>query len=112
MTVFETAGFPEKQPLYNADIQLKLHTSIYLQHLSSLNPVLLFIDDVQWCVGPSIALLEALINAKHPRITVMVTCRSEEVDASHPYSVMKNMVEGNGIPSVIIALTNLDAEQI
>ncbi len=112
MAVFETAGFSEKQPLYNADIQLKLHTSIYLQHLSSLDPVLLFIDDVQWCDGPSITLLEALINAKHPRITVMVTCRSEEVDVSHPYSVMKKTVEGNGIPSVIIALANLDVEQI
>ncbi|MBV1919826.1 MAG: AAA family ATPase, partial [Pseudomonadales bacterium] len=112
IAVFETAEFPEKPPLYNADIQLKLHTSLFLQHLSALDPILLFIDDVQWCDGPSIALLEALINAKHPRITVMVTCRSEEVDTSPPYSVMKKTLQESGVASVIIELENLDVEQI
>ncbi len=112
IAVFETAEFPEKPPLYNADIQLKFHTSIYLQHLSTLDPVLLFIDDIQWCDGPSIALLEALISANHPRITVMVSCRSEEVDAGHPYSVMKKAVEDSGVVSEIINLANLDFEQI
>ncbi len=112
IAVFETAEFPKKPPLYNADIQLKLHTSLFLQHLSTLDPVLLFIDDVQWCDGPSIDLLEVLINAKHPRITVMVTSRSEEVDTSHPYSVMKKTLQGNGVASVIIELANFNVEQI
>jgi len=112
IAVFETAEFPTKPPLYNADIQLKLHTSIFLQHLSALDSILLFIDDAQWCDGPSIALIEALINAKHPRITVMMTCRSEEVDACHPYSVMKKAIQNAGITSVIIKLANLDVKQV
>ncbi|OUR86934.1 hypothetical protein A9Q81_27110 [Gammaproteobacteria bacterium 42_54_T18] len=111
-TVFETAVFSEKALLHNADIQLKLHTSIFLQHLSALDPILLFIDDVQWCDGPSIALLEAVINANHPRITVMVTCRSEEIDDSHPYSLMKKTIQENSIALVIINLVNLGFLQI
>ena len=110
--IFETAVFSKKVPLHNADIQLKLHTSIFLQHLSALDPILLFIDDVQWCDGPSIALLEAVINANHPRITVMVTCRLEGVDDCHPYSVMKRSIRDNGIVSVGISLANLGYSQI
>jgi len=110
--IFESADFSEKIPLHNADIQLKLHTSIFLQHLSALEPILLFIDDVQWCDGPSIALLESVINSDYPRITVLVTCRSEEVDGSHPYSMMKKSIQDSGVVSVVIRLMNLELSQI
>lgn len=110
--IFETAEFAEKTQLHNAGIQLNLHTAIFLQHLSRLEPVLLFIDDVQWCDCPSMALLEALVRANHPRITVMVTCRSEEVDERHAYCVMKGKIFDEGICSVILPLNNLDVGQI
>jgi len=110
--LFVGVEIPPRVPLVNADIQIKLHTSIFLQHLSNLEPLLLFIDDVQWSDAPGIALLEALINANHPHITVLVTCRSEEVDAAHPYSLMKQSLQDNAVATEIITLSNLGFSQI
>jgi len=110
--VFDGVDVADKGLLHNADIQLKLHTAIYLRHLSKLEPILLVIDDVQWCDAPSFSLLEALIRDNHPRITLLFTCRSDEVDESHLYSRLKRSIDYEGISVTEISLKNLSIYNI
>lgn len=112
VSVFDSVDVADKVPLHNADIQLKLHVAIFLRHLSQIDPVLLFIDDVQWCDTPSFGLFTALIEANHPRLTLIFTCRSEEIDEFHPYSQLKRGFKENHVPLTVIAINNLNFTQI
>jgi len=110
--LFEGLAIPSESVLYNADIQLKLHVAIYLRHLSKLDHILLIIEDSHWSDSPSFLLLETLIKANNPRMTVLFTCRSEEVDGLHPYSKFKKSVEVSNRHLTTISLKNLNIIQI
>jgi len=110
--LFETSDVLDKGAPYNVDIQLKLHTAIFFRHLSILESVLLIIDDVQWCDAPSLGLLEALVKENNHRITLMFTCREEEVGKSHPYTLLKESVVDEGFNLVLVPLGNLNSYQV
>jgi len=111
-SIFDGVDVVEKGLLHNADIQIKLHTAIFLRHLSQLDPVLFIIDDVQWCDVPSLLLLEALVEADHPRMTYIFTCRTDEIDESHPYNQLKDAINTEGVHLSSIVLGNLELSKI
>jgi PAS domain S-box-containing protein len=48
----------------------------------------LFIDDVQWADGSSLRLLEALCLGSTRAVTIVLACRDQALDASHPLVAM------------------------
>ncbi|OUS26819.1 hypothetical protein A9Q99_16510 [Gammaproteobacteria bacterium 45_16_T64] len=110
--LFDGLEFTNKGVIHNADIQLKHHTSIYLRSLSKLEPVILFIDDVQWCDEASIGLLEALIKANHPNVTIIFSCRTDEVDEAHVYGRFKARIGEDRVVSRILQLDNLSLSEV
>ena len=78
------------------------------------HPLVLFLDDVQWADGASLALLHSLLtDADTAHLMVVVAMRDAEVGPSHPINVLvSDLQAGNGARPVRLALEPLDRESI
>jgi predicted ATPase len=57
------------------------------------HPLVLFLDDVQWIDEASLNLVFDLVNSQTDNIMLVVSYRSNEVDAAHPLSIRVSSLE-------------------
>ncbi|MGZ3775522.1 MAG: AAA family ATPase [Pseudobdellovibrionaceae bacterium] len=85
----------------------------YLSCLASAeNPLVLFIDDLQWCDLASFELLTTIYNdhQNHPYLFLIGAYRHNEVDSAHPLTKMKEPILQTKGPLQEIQLGPLDTE--
>lgn len=83
----------------------------YLSCLASEeNPLVLFIDDLQWCDLASFELLTTIYNdhQNHPYLFLLGAYRHNEVDSAHPLTKMKESIFESKGPLKEIQLGPLD----
>lgn len=87
--------------------------SKYLTCLASEeNPLVLFIDDLQWCDLASFELLTTIYNdnQNHPYLFLLGAYRHNEVDSAHPLTKMKESIIQLNKPLKEVQLGPLDIE--
>ncbi len=58
------------------------------------HPLVLFLDDLQWCDGASLGLLESLLAGEGPgHLLLILAYRSREVDQNHPAALALKQIE-------------------
>jgi len=75
------------------------------------HPMVLFIDDLQWCDVGSLKLIEAFVgNNKLPFTCLIIAYRDNEIISSHPlFSIMKKAMESRTIRNVHLEPLNSDS---
>jgi len=81
------------------------------------NPLVLFIDDLQWCDSATFDFLQNLFDnhREHPFLLFMGAYRHNEVDGSHPLSKLIRKIQENYSPFAEIrveALTDADCHEM
>ncbi|EGW21471.1 trifunctional serine/threonine-protein kinase/ATP-binding protein/sensor histidine kinase [Methylobacter tundripaludum] len=81
------------------------------------NPLVLFIDDLQWCDSATFDFLQNLFDShhEHPFLFFMGAYRHNEVDSSHPLSKLIRKIQENNGPFAEIrveALTDADCHEM
>ncbi|MDI1232100.1 MAG: AAA family ATPase [Methylobacter sp.] len=81
------------------------------------NPLVLFIDDLQWCDSATFDFLQNLFNNhhEHPFLFFIGAYRHNEVDTSHPLSKLIRRIQENNDPFSEIrveALTDADCHEM
>jgi predicted ATPase/C4-dicarboxylate-specific signal transduction histidine kinase len=81
------------------------------------NPLVLFIDDLQWCDSATFDFLQNLFDnhQEHPFLFFMGAYRHNEVDNSHPLSKLIRKIQENNSPFAEIrveALTDADCHEM
>ncbi|MGZ5017225.1 MAG: ATP-binding sensor histidine kinase [Methylobacter sp.] len=81
------------------------------------NPLVLFIDDLQWCDSATFDFLQNLFDnhREHPFLFFMGAYRHNEVDSSHPLSKLLRKIQENKGPLAEIrveALTDADCHEM
>lgn len=91
--------------------RLRFYESITAAIGNSRKPLLLFIDDMQWCDPESFEWLNALLTSPAAsRVLVLGTVRAEETGRDHPFTRFLRALCPSGIV-VQIPLEALDAEE-
>jgi len=74
------------------------------------HPLVLFVDDLQWCDDATLDLLELISSnpEEHPYILLIFAYRSNEVDAHHRIQFARELLNKNQVSLVDIELTELD----
>jgi len=81
------------------------------------NPLVLFIDDLQWCDSATFDFLQNLFDNhnEHPFLFFMGAYRHNEVDSSHPLSKLIRRIQENHSPFAEVrveALTDADCHEM
>ena len=74
------------------------------------HPLVLFVDDLQWCDDATLGLLELIASnpEEHPYILLILAFRSNEVDARHRIQLTKELLNKNQVSFVDFELPELD----
>ena len=106
---------PEVAPLPPVESLNRFH-DLFDRFLASLasreNPLVLFIDDLQWCDGASFDFLANIFAnyEEHPHLFLLGAYRHNEVDSSHPLSRLIRQARENGQPMKELRLGPLRPE--
>lgn len=76
------------------------------------HPLVLFIDDCQWCDTPSLQLLKLFGQEKLSYLLCIMAFRDNEVDEEHPFSIFKNDLKTEDISTVDFELKSLSQQDI
>ncbi|MDM0117076.1 AAA family ATPase [Variovorax sp. J22R133] len=101
--------------LSEAQIRFTLVLRSFVRALANAeHPLVLFIDDLQWADGASLALLQTLLtDADMTHLLVVVAMRDAEVGPSHPFRLfLQELEEGTGAPPVRLMLAPLDRHAV
>ncbi|WP_026604079.1 AAA family ATPase [Methylomonas sp. 11b] len=103
---------PEAQPLPPVEARNRFN-NLFGRFLACLaseeNPLVLFIDDLQWCDSATFDFLQNLFanHREHPYLFFMGAYRHNEVDSGHPLTKLIRSVRENTGPLTEIHLTEL-----
>ncbi|MET8153726.1 AAA family ATPase [Actinoplanes sp. NPDC049668] len=82
-----------------------------LRAVAAHRPVVFVLDDLQWANGPSLRVLDAILDAGPiPGLLVLCTYRDREIDAGHPLSPLLARWERDGAVEPPLRLTGLAGE--
>src|SRR6185436_18081366 len=101
-------------PLTEAGARLRLvFGRLFAACATAEHPLALFIDDMQWADGASLALIASLVTDGEPRHLLIVGAyRDNEVDPSHPLLRALEPVRRGGAPIHEIVLGPLSEEDL
>ncbi|MCX6111341.1 MAG: AAA family ATPase, partial [Proteobacteria bacterium] len=118
-----TEVFPDLRPclgepeplaaLNNAEEQNRFHLTLvnFISEISREQPLVMFLDDLQWADGASIRILETLLDSKHlDHLLIIGAYRSDEVTAAHALQVSLNGLRQRGMDILEINLAPFDLE--
>ncbi len=98
------------EPVSEAGRRARLFDGLRHALLSSHQPTLLIVDDLQWCDADTLAFLHYFVRESGSApVMVAGSARTEEVDAGHPLSTVATGLHRAGLLTEI-ALGPLDAE--
>lgn len=98
-------------PLTESWQRLRFYESMTAAVGGSRKPLLLFVDDMQWCDSDTFEWLHALVNSPAAAgVLLMGTVRAEETGREHPFTRFLAEVQQLGI-AVEIPLESLDADE-
>ena len=107
---------PEAVPLPPVETESRLLYTMqrFMQALCAEQPLVLFLDDLQWADAGSIKLLRQLTagEACGHGLLVVVAYRDNEVDASHPLTVMLQELQKRNIEPTTITLLPMTGPHI
>jgi len=93
----QSPGMPRPHPLTESWERRHFYDSLNAAFAKASKPLLLLIDDLQWCDPDSFEWLHSLFRAEGVRgILVLGTVRSEETDRGHPYSRLLGELRQSG----------------
>lgn len=103
---------PSESTARGTSAQKRLHFAIrsLLARVSSIRPVVLFLDDLQWAEAASVDLLADLVATRIPGLAVIGACRGSEVSIERHLCVVLRELESNAVPITQIPVGNLDPE--
>ena len=87
----------------------------FMRVISSVrHPVMLFLDDCQWCSAPSLELIHAILSDTRGEncFFFVGSFRDNEVDEDHPIFSMRASLQSRGVPVTEIVLNGLTAEDL
>ena len=78
------------------------------------HPLVLFVDDLQWCDQASFDLLELVYTQPHdfPYLMIIGAYRNNEVDENHGVVKMENAIKDSSQPLMVIHLEALDHQAV
>ncbi|MBX2817288.1 MAG: AAA family ATPase, partial [Saprospiraceae bacterium] len=107
-----------EQPLPELDAQdaitrLQVVFRRFLKFLSGRQPLVLFLDDVQWADGASLALLKSMVlDEGLTNVLIVAAYRDNEVGAGHPLPMLVEEIKSQGALVNSITLSPLPLEQV
>ncbi len=105
------AGAAEPSPLAESWQRLRFYESISAAIAKARKPLLLYLDDLQWCDAESFECLSMLLTWPGlARVLVLGTVRAEETGREHPFTMFISTLRQFGMV-VEIPLEPLDAER-
>ena len=107
----ESIGSEKPSPLTESWQRLHFYESLNATFGKSRKPLLLYLDDMQWCDPDSFEWLNALLNSSAAAgLLLLGTVRSEETGREHPFTRFAAGLRQNG-RILEIPLEPLDAEE-
>lgn len=107
---------PEQPEGEQSELQARLFESalaLMRVVVSPARPLVMVIDDLQWCAATPIALLERLLTDDGlPGLLLVGAYRADEVDAAHPFAVVLSRWERLEPAPVTLRLSNLPADDL
>ena len=81
---------------------------------SGTNPVVLFLDDLQWCDKSALAVVESLFGDAngHPSLLLIGTYRSNEVADDHEIFCIAERLKSSGLPMTTVKLEGLNPKYL
>ncbi len=99
------------RPLPDDERRRRLFDAVVETVVATDAPLLLVLDDIQWCDRESLQLVHYLLRARpQARLLVAATVRREEIDEHHPLAEVAAALEAAGRSSEVL-LDRLSAEE-
>ena len=107
----ETLALGQPSPLAESWQRLHFYESLSAAFGKSRKPILLYLDDMQWCDPDSFECLNALLNSPAAAgVLLLGTVRAEETGREHPYTQFLAALRQSGM-ILEIPLEPLDAQE-
>ena len=108
----ERADLPVPEPMTEYGQRQRFFEALARSVLAAPQPLLLLVDDLQWCDRETIEWLHYLLRFdRQARMLVVGTARDEEIPGQHPLRGLLLHLRAGRIPVTEIALEALDAAE-
>jgi DNA-binding SARP family transcriptional activator/predicted ATPase len=108
----EPPGHAQPSPLAESWQRLHFYESLNAAFGKSRKPILLYLDDMQWCDPDSFEWLNALLTCSAAAgVMLLGTVRVEETGREHPFTRFVAGLRQSGMPLLEISLEPLDAQE-
>jgi predicted ATPase len=91
---------------------LRTFCAMVAEMCSPEEPLVLFLDDLQWAEPASVDLLSALIRANIPGLVIVGACRGNEISSQHYFSCVLRELEADSVAITEIQLGNLEVDAV